>query len=311
MSPVMITPIHIPVLLKEVLDALKVKPGGRYIDCTLGSGGHAKAILESSQPGGKLLGIDADLDATRLAAATLEDNIGAAVIVNDNFNSLEKICKENNFLQVDGILFDLGISSDQLETSGRGFSFHEDSQLDMRLNPAQQLNAHDIVNTYPEDKLSTIIWENGEERYSQRIARNIVANRPVDSTLKLANIIEQTIGRRTEKIHPATRTFMALRIAVNHELENLIKGLEQVITCLNVEGRLVVISYHTLEDRIVKKFMAKESKGCLCPPSTPICVCNHKPRLRLITKNITTPVLGEIINNPRSRSAKMRVAERI
>jgi len=311
MSPVMTTPIHIPVLLKEVLEALKVKPGGRYVDCTLGQAGHAKAILENSQPDGKLLGVDADFDATRLATITLEDYMEKTIIVNANFNNLERICRENDFYPVEGILFDLGISSDQLAASERGFSFNKDSPLDMRLNPDQQLNAYDIVNTYPEEKLSNIIWKYGEERYSQRIARNIVVNRPIDSTLKLAAIIEKTIGRRTEKIHPATRTFMALRIIVNNELDNLLKGLEQAITCLNLKGRLVVISYHSLEDRIVKQFVAKESKGCLCPASTPICICNHKPTLKIITRNIITPALNEILNNPRSRSAKMRVAERI
>jgi len=311
MSPVMITPIHIPVLLKEVIEALKVKLGGRYVDCTLGPGGHAKAILENSQPGGKFLGIDADHEAIRLANSMLEDYTEATVMVNDNFNSLEKICRANDFIPVEGILFDLGISSAQLEAIERGFSFYQDSPLDMRLNQARQLSAYDIVNTYPEDKLTNTIRTYGEERYSKRIARSIVANRPIDTTLKLASIIEQAIGRRTEKIHPATRTFMALRIAVNHDLDNLITALEQVVTCLNPEGRLVVISYHSLEDRIVKQFINKESKGCLCPSSIPICICGHEPTLKPITKNVITPALNEIIQNPRSRSAKMRVAERI
>lgn len=311
MSPVMTMPIHIPVLLEEALEALNVQPGKRYVDCTLGLGGHAKSILENSQPGGMLLGIDADPDATRLARATLADYTKTTIIANDNFANLERICRENGFLPVHGVLLDLGISSAQLGASGRGFSFQYDSPLDMRFDPAQQLTASDIVNTYTENELAHIIWNYGEERYSRRIARHIISNRPISSTIKLASVIEQAVGRRAEKIHPATRTFMALRIAVNHELANLASALEQAVNCLDHKGRLAVISYHSLEDRVVKQFMMKESKACLCPPSTPVCQCGHKPVLMLISRKVTKPSLGEIALNPRSRSAKMRVAERL
>jgi len=311
MSPVMAMPIHIPVLLKEVLEALQVKPVELYVDCTLGPGGHAKAILENSQPGGMLLGIDADPGATSLARTTLADYAESTVIINDNFANLERICRENDFLPVQGILFDLGISSVQLAASDRGFSFQQDSLLDMRFDSGQQLTASDIVNTYPKDELAHVIWTYGEERHSRRIARHIVNNRPIHSTLELASIIEQAIGRRTGRIHPATRTFMALRIAVNHEMNNLAAALEQAADCLNHKGRLVVISYHSLEDRIVKQFMIRESKGCLCPQLTPICECGHKPTLKLISKKVITPSLSEIALNPRSRSAKLRVAERL
>jgi 16S rRNA (cytosine1402-N4)-methyltransferase len=298
-------------LLEEALEALNVQPGKRYVDCTLGLGGHAKAILDNSQPGGMLLGIDADPDATRLAKVTLADYAETTIIINDNFANLETICRENDFLPVQGILFDLGISSAQLGASERGFSFQYDSPLDMRFDPTQQLTASDIVNTYTETELAHIIWEYGEERYSRRIARHIVSNRPISNTTKLASTIEQAVGRRAEKIHPATRTFMALRIAVNRELANLASALEQAVKCLDHKGRLAVISYHSLEDRIVKQFMVKESKACLCPPNTPVCKCDHKPTLALISRKVIEPSLGEIALNPRSRSAKLRVAERI
>ncbi|MBM3148528.1 MAG: 16S rRNA (cytosine(1402)-N(4))-methyltransferase RsmH [Chloroflexi bacterium] len=307
----MATPIHIPVLREEVLKALNIQPGKRYIDCTLGLGGHAKSILENSQPGGMLLGIDADPDAIRLAKTTLANYAKTTIIVNDNFVNLERICKENDFLPVQGILFDLGISSAQLEAPRRGFSFQYDSPLDMRIDPTQQLTASDIVNTYTENELANIIWNYGEERYSHRIARHIISNRPISSTTELARAIEQAIGRRTEKIHPATRTFMALRIAVNHELANLAHALEQAINCLDHEGRLAVISYHSLEDRVAKQLMIKESKGCLCSPSAPVCQCKHKPALALVSRKAIKPSLGEIALNPRSRSAKLRVAERL
>ncbi|MBM3166466.1 MAG: 16S rRNA (cytosine(1402)-N(4))-methyltransferase RsmH [Chloroflexi bacterium] len=311
MSPVMAMPIHIPVLLEEVLGALNVQPGKRYVDCTLGLGGHAKSILENSQPAGMLLGIDADPDAIRLAKVTLADYTRTTIMVNDNFANLERICKENDFLPVHGILLDLGISSAQLEAPGRGFSFQYDSPLDMRFDPTQQLAASDIVDTYTENDLAHIIWNYGEERYSRRIARYIINNRPISSTAKLAQTIEQAVGRRAEKIHPATRTFMALRIAVNHELANLASALEQAVNCLDHKGRLAVISYHSLEDRIAKQFMMRESKACLCPPDTPVCQCGHKPALALISRKAIKPSPGEIALNPRSRSARLRTAERL
>jgi 16S rRNA (cytosine1402-N4)-methyltransferase len=311
MSLTMTIPIHKPVLLGKAVEALQVQPGKRYVDCTLGSGGHASAILEKILPDGKLLGIDADPEAINMAKTRLADYTSSTIIVNDNFANLETICRENNFLPVHGILFDLGLSSTQLEMSERGFSFQHDGPLDMRFSPIQGLSAADIVNNLPEDKLSQIIKTYGEEGYSKRIARHIIKNRPISSTLQLTSVVEKAIGSRRGKIHPATRTFMALRIAVNRELENLITALKQTVNCLDHQGRLVVISYHSLEDRIVKQFMIQESKGCICPPDTPICQCGHIPSLKIISKKAITPSLNEIKFNPRSRSAKLRIAERL
>ncbi|OGN95817.1 MAG: 16S rRNA (cytosine(1402)-N(4))-methyltransferase [Chloroflexi bacterium RBG_13_51_18] len=303
-------PSHTPVLLSETLNALGVQPGGRYIDCTIGGGGHAAAILENSSPGGQLLGIDADPKALEAAKERLQHYKESALLVNDNFTHLQSICIKYDFFPVHGILFDLGLSSLQLNSEGRGFSFQHDAPLDMRFSPDQKVSAADIVNTASETKLAQIIKTYGEERQSSRIARNIIEGRPVRTTRQLAHLIEKTVGRRG-KIHPATRTFQALRIAVNHELEYIESALRQAIDLLGYEGRLVVISYHSLEDRIVKQFMQREAKGCICPPSTPVCVCGHKPRIRLINKKVITPAETEIKNNPRSRSAKLRAAESI
>jgi 16S rRNA (cytosine1402-N4)-methyltransferase len=311
MSLTMTLPIHTPVLLTETLEALQIQPGKRYVDCTLGSGGHARAILDKILPGGRLLGIDADPEAVEIAKTRLADYSKSTIIVNDNFANLEAICRENNFLPVQGILFDLGISSMQLDIPGRGFSFQSNGPLDMRFSPAQKLTADDIINTLPEDKLGQLIRAYGEERYSKQIARCIVKNRPINTTTELTRIIERTIGSRRDKIHPATRTFLALRIATNRELENLEIALKQTIHCLDHRGRLVVISYHSLEDRLVKQFLIRETKGCLCPPETPVCQCGHMPSLKMISKKVITPSPDERECNPRSRSAKLRAAERL
>jgi 16S rRNA (cytosine1402-N4)-methyltransferase len=301
---------HAPVLLSEALRALAVQPGGRYVDCTLGSGGHAVAILDNSSPGGQLLGIDADPYALEAARERLQHYKESALLVNDNFANLQSICIKYDFFPVHGILLDLGLSSLQLNGSGRGFSFQHDAPLDMRFSPDQKLNAADIVNTTPEARLAQIIRTYGEESQSNRIAQNIVRERPIETTLQLAQLIEKAIGRRG-RIHPATKTFQALRIAVNHELEHLESVLRQAVDLLGYEGRLVVISYHSLEDRIIKQFMQKEARGCICPPGTPVCICGHTPRLRLINKKVITPTETEISLNPRSRSAKLRAAELI
>ena len=301
-------PLHIPVLLDEVIAALRVQPGGRYIDCTVGPGGHAAAILERSSPGGQLLGIDADPRAIAVASERLRPYAEAAVLVNDDFENLNQICSHLGFHPVHGILFDLGISSLQLANTDRGFSFQFDAPLDMRFNPSQELTAATIVNTFPEDELASIIDRYGEERRSWQIARSIVRSRPLSTTLQLAAVVERAVGPR-RRIHPATRTFQALRIAVNQELEKLQAALEQAVGLLGPGGRLVVISFHSLEDRVVKEYLRRESRDCLCPPRTPVCVCGHKATLRIITKKAVTPLPAEIRLNPRSRSARMRVAE--
>jgi len=307
----MLPPTHIPVLLKETMEALAVQPGGRYIDCTLGAGGHAAAILEHSSPGGQLLGIDADPEAIKIARARLKAYSGSTLLINDNFANLQAICLKYDFFPVHSILFDLGLSSLQLNGNGRGFSFQHDAPLDMRLSPSQEVTAADIINTSPEAELAHLIRKYGEEGYSRQIAHRIVNQRPIKTTLQLAQTIERAIGRRRGRIHPATKTFQALRIAVNHELEHLEAALKQAINLLGFEGRLVLISYHSLEDRIVKQFMRQESMGCICPPGTPTCICGHTVSLRLINKRVITPSLVEVQLNPRSRSAKLRAAERI
>ena len=298
MSAVMTAPTHIPVLLTEAVEALAVQPGGRYIDCTLGAGGHAAAILDRSSPGGQLLGFDADPEAIKAAEARLEAYGDSALLVNENFTNLEAICVKYDFAPVHGILFDLGLSSLQLNGNGRGFSFQHDAPLDMRFDPGQEVTAASIVNTYSDVELARLIKTYGEETRSRRIARHIVQQRPIETTLQLAWTIEHAAGGRRGRIHPATKTFQALRIAVNYELEYLETALKQAVNLLGFEGRLVVISYHSLEDRIVKQFMKQESS-------------EDNPRLRRINKKVIIPSDAEIHMNSRSRSAKLRAAERI
>jgi 16S rRNA (cytosine1402-N4)-methyltransferase len=302
---------HIPVLPREVIETLSVQPGGRYIDCTLGAGGHAQTILEHSSPGGQLLGIDADPDAIKSAGELLRPFGGSALLVNDNFVNLRDVCVKYDFFPVHGILFDLGLSSPQLDEDGRGFSFQHNAPLDMRFSPTQRITAADIVNTYPETEIARILKTYGEETSSRQIARFMVQKRPIRMTGELADIVEEAVGGRHGKIHPATRTFQALRIVVNREMENLESALNQAISLLGFGGKLVVISYHSLEDRIVKRFIQRESKDCLCPPEAMKCVCGHKAGLKIITRRIITPAFAEVELNPRSRSAKLRGAERI
>ncbi len=311
MSLTMTMPVHKSVLLNEVIEALRPQSGKRYVDCTLGDGGHAEAILAKIQPDGRLLGIDADPMAITVAKNRLADYTDNMVLVNDNFLNLEVICKEKEFLPVHGIIFDLGLSSAQLDNSERGFSFQQYGPLDMRFDPTQQFTAADVVNTFSEEKLADIIRDYGEERFGRRIARCIVNSRPINSTLELVDAIEKATGGYRTKIHPATRTFMALRIYINHELENLSAALKQALNCLDRGGRLAIISYHSLEDRIVKQFMQTESKGCICTPDVPVCQCGHVATLRIINRKVITPSAAETEANPRSRSAKLRVAERL
>lgn len=302
---------HIPVMLDEVVTALNVRPNKRYVDCTLGGGGHAGSIVAKCQPGGELLGIDADPEAITLAQRNLYDYFESTVIINDNFYNLDKICRATGFYPVDGILFDLGLSSLQLETAERGFSFQHGGPLDMRFSPDEPLTAADIVNKMPESKLARLILIYGEEPQAYRIARNIVQCRPITDTAQLAAVVANTVGDRPGRIHPATKTFQALRIAVNRELEHLTTALEQSINLLASEGRLVVISYHSLEDRIVKNFILRETRACICPADLPECRCHHQPTLIVTGKQPVIPTESEIAKNPRSRSAKLRVAQRI
>ena len=304
-------PRHIPVLLNEAIEGLRPQLGGCFVDCTVGLGGHAAAILEKISPAGRLLGIDADPEAIRVAQIKLGCYGEAVTLVNDNFANLETICDKYHFHPVDGILFDLGVSSLQLDTAQRGFSFQREAPLDMRFDPRQELTAADAVNTSSEQELAQLIEKYSEERHSRRIARHIVQSRPITTTSELARAVVQVLGSKHTKIHPATRTFMALRLAVNSELQNLESALKQTINLLRPGGMLVVISYHSLEDRIVKQFMRREASSCLCPPGTVICRCGHVPTLKLISRKVIKPTSLEIESNPRSRSAKLRIAERL
>jgi 16S rRNA (cytosine1402-N4)-methyltransferase len=299
-------------MLREVIAALDVHPGGRYVDCTLDGGGHAESILTAASPGGSLLGIDADVDVLELARSRLSHYGDAVATVQGNFRDVDTICTEHGFAPVNGVLFDLGLSSHQLASASRGFSFRIESPLDMRFGSEQETTASDLVNDVAEEELADIIWRFGEERQSRRIARSIVNRRPLVTTLDLAKAVEQAVGRRPgSQSHPATKTFQALRIAVNQELASLIEALPRALGLLGFGSRLVVISYHSLEDRIVKQFFQRESRNCICPPEQPTCTCGHKATLKILTKRPVTPSEEETKRNPRSRSAKLRAAERL
>ncbi|MBM4410273.1 MAG: 16S rRNA (cytosine(1402)-N(4))-methyltransferase RsmH [Chloroflexi bacterium] len=305
-------PRHEPVMFHEVVDALAVHAGGRYVDATVGLGGHARVIIEAAQPGGRLLGIDRDPQALAIAAEHLAPFGDAVVLARGEFTEIAQICEERGFTPVDGILIDAGVSSFQLDTPGRGFSFRRDELLDMRMDPDGPVTAADIVNTSDEADLAAIIFEYGEERRSRRIAREIVARRPLRTTSDLARAVEAAVGRRgQDRIHPATLTFQALRIAVNNELDQLETALEAAHLLLAPGGRLVVISFHSLEDRMVKQFIREHTRDCICPPRQPVCTCDHRATLRDVAKGGRTASDDEVARNPRARSARLRAAERL
>ena len=301
---------HLSVLYDEVLTWLRPRPGGRYIDATLGAGGHAKGLLTASHPDGWLLGMDADPGAVSFAGEVLASFGDRVVLQPANFCHMGEVARAVGFEGVDGILMDLGLSSRQLDDAQRGFSFNQDGPLDMRMNPDRGQSAADLVNTLPEAELSKLLWRYGEERQARRIARTIVAERPLVTTGQLADLVTRVVGRR-EKIHPATRTFQALRIAVNEELDALEQALPQARDLLCPGGRLAVIAFHSLEDRLVKQFYRQEARDCVCPPELPVCQCQHQATLRVLTSKPVRPTAGEIARNPRSRSARLRVAERL
>lgn len=301
---------HVPVLFHEVMDAVLPQPGGSYVDVTLGAGGHAAGILSASAPDGRLLGIDADPEAVAYARQALKIFEDRAVLQVANYRQLGAVAQALGFEKVDGVLMDLGLSSRQLSDAARGFSFSQDGPLDMRIDRDQGQPAADLVNGLPESELADLFWRYGEERYSRRIARAVVAARPITTTGELASVVSRTVGRR-EKIHPATRVFQALRIAVNDELEALSQALPQVRDLLRPGGRMAVIAFHSLEDRVVKQFYQNEARDCLCPPEATICVCEHRASLRVVTRKPVRPTDEEVATNPRSRSARLRVAERL
>lgn len=304
--------MHIPVLLQEVITALRPHPGGVYLDATIGAGGHAAAILEHSSPDGQLFGFDQDQWALELAAQGLSGFGQRVHLIHANFDRLAEIAQAQQIPPVDGLLLDLGVSSMHLDQPERGFSFQVDGPLDMRMDSTGGQTAADLVNHLPEEELADLIYRYGEERHSRRIARAIVKARPIHRTGELARIVAKAAGYSRQeqiRIHPATRTFQALRIATNDELGALERVLPQAIDRLKPGGRLAVISFHSLEDRIVKQFFRQESRDCICPPEQPVCTCRHKATVDIITKRPIVPNLSEIDANPRARSAKLRVVE--
>lgn len=288
-----------------------VRPGCVYIDATMGEGGHCGPILELCQPGGRVLGIDADPSVAPIAAKRLSGFGPAFQARIGNYTEMQTLAAEAGLNEAHGILFDLGFSSRQIDDPARGFSFQADGPLDMRFDSAQPLTAEEIVNFWPEADLAQTIRELGEEPRARRIAAAIVYARPVSSTGALATIISKASGRGRRKLHPATRTFQALRIRVNRELENLQKGLQGAVSLLAAGGRLVVITYHSLEAALVKSFFHREGGGCICPLEQPECTCGRVRRMKRVTRKAIAPSSEEICDNPRARSARLRVGERV
>jgi 16S rRNA (cytosine1402-N4)-methyltransferase len=305
-----VRPSHTPVLYQEVLAGLRIRPGGRYIDGTVGAGGHAQGILDASAPDGRFLGIDADPAAIALARDKLVAYGGRVTLVHGNFAELEAIARRRGFWPADGVLLDLGLSSMQLEAAPRGFSFLTDGPLDMRFDPAGPVTAADLVNGLSVEELAEILYHYGEEPRARTIATAIAAQRPLHTTQELVAVVEQVVGRRG-RIHPATRTFQALRIAVNDELDALEAVLPQAVRLLAPGGVLAVIAFHSLEDRLVKRFFRRESRDCLCPSEQPVCTCGHQATLEIVTPRPIRPQTDEVRANPRSRSARLRIAQRL
>ena len=315
---------HVPVMLAEVLSFLQPESGGRYVDGTSGGGGHTAAILAQSAPEGKVLGIDTDPQALSRIRERLPDELrqGRLLLAQGNYSDMARLVAQTDFAPVRGILLDLGFSSDQMDDPARGFSFSADGPLDMRMNQSDGVSAADLVNTASEQELADIFWRYGEENRGRQIAWRIIRAREKGAILRTTQLAQLSAAGVTYKpgmIHPATRVFQALRIAVNAELQHLESVLPEMLDILlagrNAEGeggrsgRMVIISFHSLEDRLVKGFMRREASDCICPPGLPICMCNHKARLRLLTSKPVTPTNQEITENPRARSAKMRAAE--
>ncbi|HYY54361.1 MAG TPA: 16S rRNA (cytosine(1402)-N(4))-methyltransferase RsmH [Candidatus Dormibacteraeota bacterium] len=305
---------HEPVLLDPVVDALRPAPGGRFLDGTVGGGGHAARILERSAPDGRLLGLDVDPGALDVARERLAPFGRRAVLVRANFAVCDDVAAAHGFLGCDGVLLDLGLSSLQLADEARGFSFRSEGPLDMRADPELVTTAADIVNRAEPRELTRILAEYGEEPEARRIAGAITrrrATRPFERAADLGRFVAGVKQKRSRTIDPATRVFQALRIAVNRELENLERGLPAAIRVLRPGGRLAVIAFHSLEDRAVKTFMARESRDCICPPHLPTCVCGHRAGLRVVTRHPVRPDAAEVARNPRARSAVLRVAEKL
>ena len=307
---------HRPVLLHECLDALAIRPDGVYLDGTLGRAGHSLEIVRRLTAGGRLIALDRDETAIEAAQRRLADYMDRVTLVHSNFSALDDVLCELGVRGVDGMLFDLGVSSPQLDEAERGFSYMNDAPLDMRMDKGESLTAYAVVNTWDEQRLLRILWDYGEERYARRIVGAIMerrAQRPVETTLELVDIIKGAMPAAAlrEKQHPAKRTFQAIRIAVNDELGAIARMMETAPDKLNIGGRLCVISFHSLEDRIVKSGIAARENGCTCPREAPVCTCGFVKTLRSVTRKPILPSEEELEVNPRSRSAKLRVAERV
>ena len=307
--------LHVSVLLHECIENLNIRPDGIYVDGTLGMGGHSEQIAARLTTG-KLIGIDRDETAIERAGARLAPFGDRVQLVHGNFRDAAAILDRLGIDAVDGMLFDLGVSSPQLDESERGFSYMADAPLDMRMDREQSLTAYEIVNNWPREELKSILYEYGEERYAPQIAaaiERVRTDRPIETTLELVDIIRSAMPASAlrEKQHPAKRSFQAIRIAVNDELGAVRQGMEAAIDHLKPGGRLAVITFHSLEDRIVKNVFQDAAKGCTCPPSFPVCVCGRKPKIRILTKKPIIATREEVEENPRSRSAKLRVAERV
>jgi 16S rRNA (cytosine1402-N4)-methyltransferase len=307
--------VHVPVLLEETIASLAPRRGGRYVDGTLGGGGHAEAILERSSPDGRLLGLDLDSEALERARIRLSRFGDRVTLAHSSFGSIERVARWEGYAPVDGILLDLGLSSDQLESSERGFGFRSDGPLDMRFdNRKIGPSARTLVNTLSVVELTDILFRYGEETRARPIARAIVDGRrrqPIATTIDLASIVERATGHHRGRTHPATKTFQAIRIAVNEELASLGAVLPQALELLDNGGRLAIITFHSLEDRIVKHYFRDQAATCVCPAGLPMCVCGKKPRVRLITRHGVRASVAENERNPRSRSAMLRVVEKL
>ncbi|OLC65166.1 MAG: 16S rRNA (cytosine(1402)-N(4))-methyltransferase [Actinobacteria bacterium 13_1_40CM_4_65_12] len=304
---------HQPALSQEVIELLKPQRGAVAIDCTLGQAGHARQILDRIEPGGRLLGIDRDLAAVEAARSALASYGPAVVVVHGRFSELDAVARRTGFVPADLILFDFGLSSVQLDTAERGFSFRADGPLDMRMDTGSTLTAARIVNELDITELERTLRDYGEERWARRIAEFIVARRPLRTTRDLAAAVEAAIPRRAwpRDINVATRTFQGIRIAVNDELGEIEAGLKAALGIFKPGGRMATISFHSLEDRLVKSFFNVESKDCICPPQQPVCTCGHRATLRIVTRRPVRPTEAEVTANPRARSARLRVAEKI
>ena len=306
---------HVSVLLDECIQALNIKPDGIYVDGTLGGAGHSSQIAARLTTG-RLIGIDRDPKALKAASERLAPYADRVTLVHSNFSQLDEVLENLSIEGVDGILLDLGVSSPQLDEAERGFSYMADAPLDMRMNSEDSLTAHEVVNTWPREELRRILYEYGEERYAPQIAAAIDrrrAEKPIETTLELVDVIRSAMppAALREKQHPAKRSFQAIRIAVNDELGAVGRVLEVAVPKLNKKGRLAIITFHSLEDRLVKNGMAANAKGCTCPPNFPVCICGNKPKVKLISKKPIVSGPEELERNPRARSAKLRVCEKL